>query len=261
MMKFKICLISLLVYFQMISPCFSNKTSLCEKNDTKTVNSWAGNGYDVVVCSYGSSPTSKKDGWWRGSGLTFYKVTRNSQSNKIVMIKDHSERGYDIDYRYSNGVIEFKIYTDDPKGNELIKVPFIKESVNLDQRELVFKKKLLHAVPQYDKQEVERLLSLLLSSDDEIKEKCPIGVTEDQLIVISLYRLRNFGLAEPNKILHCLDRLKNAPWKDGSLSLTYKDIRAELEEIVNKGSSLLLTHFMMYYESRADLTPFLFVHL
>jgi hypothetical protein len=199
----------------------------CEENTA--FQNWVGNGYKVIVCSYGSAPVKFKKNWWRGNGLSFYKV----QNSKRELIKDHSEYYPDLDYSYKDDTLTFIIYTYQPKKSKGMfdQIPFIRETVRLNRDKPKVSRMLLLKRPQPDAKMVDELFSTLSLPKQKFVERYPSPDEQGHAIGYSLYMLRNYGLLDPIGISTRLSQLGLPWWFDGESGGMYRDVQAELRII------------------------------
>jgi hypothetical protein len=199
----------------------------CEENNA--FQNWIGNGFNVIVCSYGSAPVKFKENWWRGNGLSFYKV----QNGKRELIKNHGEYYPDLDYSYKDNTLTFIIYTYQPKKSigKFDHIPFMRETVQLNRDKPIVSRMLLLKRPQPDAKVIDELFSTLSLSEQQFMEKYPTTDEQGHAIAYSLYMLRNYGLLDPIGISTKLSQLESPWWLDGESGEMYRDVQAELRII------------------------------
>lgn len=189
----------------------------------RPVNAWRLGPSLVVACSFGSDPVIIGEGRWLGSGLQFQHIYDGKGSETLVT---SSEAEFDIEYWMAGESLCVIQQTYEPESQCI--VPLLQRTFDLRIYPASTSTKIVLEPPEGSLYALPEVLEILRSR----------RLSPYENIEVSLFRLRNAGLKDPDQAIRGLASLRGLWWYDGAGAETAESVMRELELVKSTGSKV-----------------------
>jgi hypothetical protein len=203
---------------QQIFPCSKeNAYKVIEEND-----------FSLLICSFGSPPEKKKDGWWNANGISFHKVPKAKGKTKQEFIAQFDEFGDAIDFNYKDKTVSIISYANTLPGFKL--KPFIKETIALSGTDTKRAYSILLEARRYTAEDMSAALALLNMSESNYRAQYQEKHGNYPLSE-ALYKLRDYAIQDPQFVSKELGFLRSKWWCDGEMAENLSEIENEVHAL------------------------------